>query len=44
MAPSHRHEYLEWITTAKQPATRTRRIRMASAQVGEGKSLNWKYQ
>ena len=25
-APSHRREYLQWITEAKRPETRTRRI------------------
>ena len=41
--PSHRREYIEWITGAKQEATRTARIAKAIAQCAEKKSLNWKY-
>ena len=43
-SPSHRREYLEWITEAKQEATRQRRIAQALEWLGEGKSRNWKYQ
>jgi uncharacterized protein YdeI (YjbR/CyaY-like superfamily) len=43
-SPSHRREYLEWITEAKQDATRQRRMATAIAWLSEGKSLNWKYQ
>jgi uncharacterized protein YdeI (YjbR/CyaY-like superfamily) len=43
-SPSHRREYLEWITDAKQQATRTRRMATAIEWLSEGKSLNWKYQ
>lgn len=43
-APSCRREYLEWITGAKQEATRARRIDKAIGQIAEGKSLNWKYE
>ena len=42
--PSHRREYLEWITGAKQEATRERRLATAIAQIAEGKSQNWKCQ
>ena len=43
-SPSHRREYLEWITDAKQEATRQRRIAQALEWLAEGKSRNWKYQ
>jgi uncharacterized protein YdeI (YjbR/CyaY-like superfamily) len=44
LSPSHRREYLEWITEAKQDATRQRRMATAIEWMSEGKSLNWKYQ
>jgi uncharacterized protein YdeI (YjbR/CyaY-like superfamily) len=44
MPPGARREYLEWITTARQAATRGRRIGTAVAQVAEGKKLHWKYE
>jgi uncharacterized protein YdeI (YjbR/CyaY-like superfamily) len=43
-SPSHRREYLEWITEAKQDDTRQRRMATAIEWLSEGKSLNWKYQ
>src|SRR5688572_19949394 len=43
-SPSHRREYLEWITEAKQQATRERRIATALEWLAEGKSRNWKYE
>lgn len=43
-SPSHRREYLEWITTAKTEATRLKRIATTIEWLNEGKSLNWKYQ
>ena len=43
-APGQRREYLEWITQAKQPATRARRIAQAGEWLGEGKKRNWKYE
>jgi uncharacterized protein YdeI (YjbR/CyaY-like superfamily) len=43
-APSHRREYLEWITDAKQDATRERRVATALDWLAEGKSRNWKYE
>jgi uncharacterized protein YdeI (YjbR/CyaY-like superfamily) len=42
-SPSHRREYLEWITEAKTDATRTRRVEQAIAWMAEGKPRNWKY-
>ena len=42
-SPSHRREYLEWITGAKTDATRQRRLDQAIEWLSEGKSRNWKY-
>lgn len=42
-SPSHRREYLEWITEAKRPETRDRRIATALTWLEEGKPRNWKY-
>ena len=41
--PSHKREYIEWITDAKQEATRERRIDTAVEWIAEGKQRNWKY-
>jgi uncharacterized protein YdeI (YjbR/CyaY-like superfamily) len=43
-SPSHRNEYVEWITEAKQQATREKRISSAIELMTEGKSRHWKYQ
>lgn len=43
-SPSHRREYVEWITEAKQEATRKKRVAQAIEWIAEGKSRNWKYQ
>lgn len=42
--PSHRREYLEWITEARTDATRDRRIATTIEWLAEGKSRNWKYE
>lgn len=42
-SPSHKREYLEWITEAKGEDTRARRIKQAVEWMAEGKSRNWKY-
>lgn len=42
--PSHRREYLEWITEAKRADTRARRIAQAVEWIGAGKGRNWKYE
>ena len=42
--PSHRREYIEWITEAKTDATREKRIATTVELLTEGKSRNWKYQ
>jgi uncharacterized protein YdeI (YjbR/CyaY-like superfamily) len=42
--PSHKREYVEWITEAKQEATRERRLATAIEWLAQGKSRNWKYE
>ncbi len=42
-SPSHKNEYIEWITEAKQAATRQKRLAMALEWMAEGKPRNWKY-
>jgi len=42
--PSHRREYIEWITEAKREETRKRRIAQAIEWMALGKSRNWKYE
>ena len=44
LSPSHRREYLEWITEAKTEATREKRITTSIEWLAEGKSRNWKYE
>jgi len=43
-SPSHRREYVKWITGAKHAETRARRLKTAMVQIAQGKSQNWKYQ
>ena len=40
---SKKREYVEWLTEAKTPATRARRLETAVEWIAEGKSRNWKY-
>jgi uncharacterized protein YdeI (YjbR/CyaY-like superfamily) len=42
-SPSHKREYVEWITEAKTDETKNRRIATAIEWMSEGKSRNWKY-
>jgi uncharacterized protein YdeI (YjbR/CyaY-like superfamily) len=42
-APSHRNEYIAWITEAKREETRAKRVAQTVEWVAEGKSRNWKY-
>ena len=44
LSPSHRREYLEWITEAKTDTTRDKRIATSIEWIASGKSRNWKYQ
>ncbi len=42
--PGQRREYVEWVTEAKQAATRARRVATAVEWMAEGKRRNWKYE
>lgn len=44
MPPSHKKEYLEWITEAKTETTREKRISTTLEWLAEGKSRNWRYE
>ncbi|WP_337872818.1 YdeI/OmpD-associated family protein [Ignavibacterium sp.] len=41
--PSHKREYVEWITEAKTENTRNKRMETAIDWLAEGKPRNWKY-
>jgi uncharacterized protein YdeI (YjbR/CyaY-like superfamily) len=41
--PSHRKEYIQWITEAKTEETQTKRVKTAIEWITEGKHRNWKY-
>ncbi len=43
LPPSHKREYIEWITEAKTDTTRNRRLDTAIEWMAEGKPRNWKY-
>jgi uncharacterized protein YdeI (YjbR/CyaY-like superfamily) len=43
-APSHRRDYVEWVTEAKREETRKRRVATAVEWLAEGKRRNWKYE
>ena len=43
-APSHRREYVEWITGARREETRARRLAQAIEWLAEGKRRHWKYE
>lgn len=43
-SPGARRDYVEWVTDAKQAATRERRIAQAVEWMAEGKKRNWKYE
>lgn len=42
-SPSHKREYIEWITEAKTDETKNRRMEVAIEWMSQGKSRNWKY-
>ena len=44
ISPSHRKEYIEWITEAKRDETRQKRLATTLEWLAEGKSRNWKYE
>ncbi len=42
--PSGRREYVEWLTEAKRPETRAKRLAQAVEWMAEGKRRHWKYE
>jgi uncharacterized protein YdeI (YjbR/CyaY-like superfamily) len=44
LSTSHRNEYVEWVTGAKQQATREKRLVTALKWLTEGKNYNWRYE
>ncbi|MFN0159133.1 MAG: YdeI/OmpD-associated family protein [Bacteroidota bacterium] len=42
-SPSHKREYIEWVTEAKTETTRDKRLATAIEWMAEGKIRNWKY-
>lgn len=44
LSPSHKKEYVQWITEAKTEGTRNRRMETAVEWIAEGKGRNWKYE
>ena len=42
-SPSHKKEYVEWVTEAKREETRKTRLEKAIARIAEEKSRHWKY-
>ena len=43
MSPSHKREYIEWITEAKRDETRKRRVAQAGEWIAEGRIRDWRY-
>ncbi len=43
-SPSHKREYVEWVTNAKTDETRQRRLATAVLWMAEGKGRNWQYE
>ena len=43
-SPSHRREYIEWVTGAKREETLAKRMEQALEWLAEGKKRNWKYE
>ena len=43
-SPSHRREYLQWVTEAKREETRQERLATTIKWLAEGKARHWKYQ
>jgi len=42
-SPSHRREYIAWITEARSEATRAKRLATTLEWLAEGKPRNWRY-
>jgi uncharacterized protein YdeI (YjbR/CyaY-like superfamily) len=43
LSPSHKREYIEWITEARRSETRKQRVATAVEWMAEGRIGNWKY-
>jgi uncharacterized protein YdeI (YjbR/CyaY-like superfamily) len=43
-SPSHRREYIEWVTEAKTDTTREKRLQTSVTWLKAGKARNWKYE
>jgi uncharacterized protein YdeI (YjbR/CyaY-like superfamily) len=43
-SPSHKREYVQWVTEAKLAETRARRLEKMVQLLARGKSLHWKYE
>lgn len=43
-SPSCRREYVEWITEAKRPETRNRRLAITVLWLAQGKRRNWEHE
>jgi uncharacterized protein YdeI (YjbR/CyaY-like superfamily) len=43
LSPSHKREYIEWITEARRNETRKERVARAVEWMAEGRIRNWKY-
>jgi uncharacterized protein YdeI (YjbR/CyaY-like superfamily) len=43
-SPSHKREYVAWITEAKRDETRLKRVQTAVQWIADGKARNWKYE
>lgn len=43
-SPSHRKDYIEWITEARRKETRQKRLATTLEWLAQGKSRNWKYE
>jgi uncharacterized protein YdeI (YjbR/CyaY-like superfamily) len=44
LPPGARREYIEWVASAKQPATRAKRLVTTVEQAAAGRKLHWKYE
>ncbi|MEM9410036.1 MAG: YdeI/OmpD-associated family protein [Planctomycetota bacterium] len=43
-APSHKRDYIQWITETKRDFTRQKRLETTIQWLSEGKRRNWKYE
>jgi hypothetical protein len=44
LSASHRNEYVEWVTGAKQEETRQKRLATTVSWLRDGKNMNWRYE